>query len=113
MSITVSASTGWGWLLVGLLFSGTAAVGCTALGRFAIPSFVEKFAEAGQPLPLITQLFASSYGLAWLGPLLVVAAWLGGHARLSALVGSAVLMMATPIAMFAAYLPLFRLGTLF
>ena len=105
--------TGWGWLLLGLLFSGTAAVGCTAVGRFAMPGFVEQFAEAGQPLPLISQLFASSYGLAWLAPPLVVAAWLAGHARLSALIGSAALMLATPLTLFATYLPLFKLGTLF
>lgn len=113
MRIAAPGRTGWGWLLVGLLFSGTAAVGCTVLGRFAIPGFAERFAQAGQPLPLITQLFASSYGLVWLGPLLVVAAWLAGHARLSALMGSVVLVLATPVAAFAAYLPLFRLGTLY
>lgn len=104
---------GFGWLLIGLLCSGVAAVGCTALGRFAIPRFAESFAEAGQPLPMITQVFASSYGLVWLAPLLVIAAWLAGRGRLSALIGSVTLMLATPLAMFAAYLPLFKLGTLF
>lgn len=113
MRKAVRKISGWGWLLIGLLSSGTAAVGCTALGRFALPQFVSQFAEAGQPLPLITQLFASSYGLAWLGPALVVAAWLAGRARLSALIGSVAVMLATPLAMFAAYLPLFKLGTLY
>ncbi len=50
MKIAAPKRTGWGWLLVGLLFSGTAAVGCTALGRFAIPQFAQQFAEAGLPL---------------------------------------------------------------
>ncbi len=113
MKIAAPKRTGWGWLLVGLLFSGTAAVGCTALGRFAIPQFAQQFADAGQPLPVITQFFAGSYGLAWLGPPLVIAAWLAGWARLSALIGSVTLMVATPLAMFAAYLPLFKLGTLY
>ncbi|AWH29632.1 hypothetical protein C1931_12325 [Stenotrophomonas sp. YAU14A_MKIMI4_1] len=113
MTKAVQKISAWGWLLIGLLSSGTAAVGCTALGRFAIPQFVERFAEAGQPLPLITQLFANNYGLAWLGPALVVAAWLAGRARLSALIGSVAVMLATPLALFAAYLPLFKLGTLY
>jgi len=43
----------------------------------------------------------------------VVAAWVAGRARLSALIGSVAVMLATPLAMFAAYLPLFRLGTLY
>ena len=100
-------------LLIGLVCSGVAAVGCTALGRFAIPQFVASFAEAGQPLPIITQVFAGSYGLAWLAPPLVVAAWLAGRPRLSALIGSIALMLAAPVALFATYLPLFKLGTLF
>ena len=113
MRIAAQGRTGWGWLLFGLLCSGVAAVGCTAVGRFALPGFAEQFAEAGQPLPVITQFFAGSYGLAWLGPPLVVAAWLAGRARLSALIGSVALMLATPLAMFATYLPLFKLGTLY
>ena len=40
MRKAVREFSGWGWLLIGLLSSGTAAVGCTALGRFAIPQFV-------------------------------------------------------------------------
>ncbi len=113
MTSVATGRTGIGWLLIGLLCSGVAAVGCTVLGRFAIPQFVESFAEAGQPLPVITQIFAGSYGLVWLAPLAVVATWLAGRARTSALIGCIALMLATPVALFAAYLPLFKLGTLF
>ncbi|WMJ69690.1 hypothetical protein [Stenotrophomonas sp. 24(2023)] len=101
-----------GWLLMGLLCSGMAAVACTALGHFAIPRFAASFAEAGQSLPAITRWFGATYALAWVGPPLVVATWLMGRARFSALIGSASLMVATPIAMFATYLPVFRLGSL-
>ncbi|KAF1015594.1 MAG: hypothetical protein GAK31_01069 [Stenotrophomonas maltophilia] len=106
------ARTGIGWLLMGLLCSGMAAVACTALGRFALPRFAASFADAGQPLPLITQLFANTYALTWLVPPLVAGVWLLGRARLSALIGSGVLVVAAPVAMFATYLPLFRLPAL-
>jgi hypothetical protein len=98
MTSVATGRTGIGWLLIGLL---------------CIPQFVESFAEAGQPLPMITQVFAGSYGLVWLAPLAVVATWLAGRARTSALIGCIALMLATPVALFAAYLPLFKLGTLF
>lgn len=101
-----------GWLLMGLLCSGMAAVACTALGHYAIPRFAASFADAGQSLPAITRWFAASYAVAWAGPLAVLGAWLMGRARLSALIGSAALMVTTPVAVFATYLPVFGLGTL-
>ncbi|WP_315386909.1 hypothetical protein [uncultured Stenotrophomonas sp.] len=102
------------WL--GLFASAAMAVIVTAFGLLAMPYYVDLFGAAGQPLPWITQVFSQAWGVAWLAPVLVGAALFvrtTPYVRIAAGVfGLGAGVLGAVSALFAMYLPYFKLASL-
>lgn len=104
------AAPGLGMLLLGLAFSGTAALLITVMGAVILPRLLGPMQAEGMTLPWLTRAFASGYLLVWLGPLAVLLGWRFGQRLrqwLAVVIGLVSMLLAGAIAVVAMYLAVF------